>query len=161
MAKDLHYLGNIMPKYASAVGADVSAYEREIALAVIADVSKRTPVDVGTARSNWMLSLGSLATGIRSAFSPYVSRWRKPYGPGGSIAETRNQAGVVWAAANLLKGRTEDQSIYITNNSPYIEVLNQGHSERAPAGFIQAGIQSGMSSAVTLFRFTNIEKLSK
>lgn len=149
-----------MPKYASAVGADVSSYEQEIALSVIAAVSKATPVDVGTARSNWQLSIGNLAIGVRAAFSPYASRWRKPHGPGGTIGETQNQAGVVWSAAAALKGRTEDQPIYITNNSPYIEVLNQGHSERAPAGFIEAGIQTGLASAVTLFRFTAIEKLS-
>lgn len=161
MAKDLRYLGNIMPKYASAVGEDVSRYEQEIALSVIATVARATPVDVGTARSNWQLSIGSIAEGVRSAFAPYASRWRKPYGPGGSIAEGQNQAGVVWAAAAALKGRVGDQPIYITNNSPYIEVLNQGHSGRAPAGFIEAGIQTGLSSAVTLFRFTNVEKLSK
>jgi hypothetical protein len=159
MAKDLRYLGNIMPKYAQALSDDAAEYQHNIALAVLAAVAKGTPVDVGTARSNWQLTLGNIATGLRAAFSPYESRWRG--GQGGSISETQNQAGVVWQAASLLKGRKDDQPIYITNNSPYIEVLNQGHSKQAPAGFIEAGIQSGTASVVTLFRFTNIEKLAK
>lgn len=161
MAKDLHYLGNIMPKYAQAVADDAARFEQELALSVLAAVAKGTPVDVGTARSNWQLTIGSMAQGLRAAFSPYASRWRKPYGQGGSISEGQNQAGVVWSAAGLLKGRKADQAIYITNNSPYIEVLNQGHSKQAPAGFIEAGIQSGTASVVTLFRFTAIEKLSR
>lgn len=160
MAKDLRYLGNIMPKYAQALGDDVAKYQQDIALSVLAAVAKGTPVDVGTARSNWQLTIGTIASGLRNAFSSYASRWRGG-GQGGSISETQNQAAVVWSAASLLKGRKDDQPIYITNNSPYIEVLNQGHSKQAPAGFVEAGIQQGTASVVTLFRFTNIEKLAK
>lgn len=159
MAKDLRYLATRMPKYAKALGLDVLAYEQEISLSVIAALASDTPVDRGTARSNWQLTLGSAAMGVRAAFSPFASRWRAPYGSGGSKGETRNQAGVVWSASNTLKGRTADQAIYIANNLPYIEPLNEGHSPQSSAGFIQRAIIRGRGQANARFKMLNMEKV--
>lgn len=157
MAKDLHYLGTLMDKTALAVVADAGKFEAEIVINTVAELAKNTPVDVGTARSNWIVTLGRAALNTRAAFSPFSSRHRG--GDGGSIGETRNQAGVVWSASSAIGANKNGQDIYISNNLPYIQRLNEGWSDQAPAGFIQAAVLAGRSRTVTLFRFTNIEKL--
>jgi hypothetical protein len=159
VAKDLNYLGRQMRKYAEAAGKDTTAFQTEVALSVVASVSMATPVDVGTARSNWKVSLGSQWIGVRRAFSPFASRHRKPYGAGGTQGETRNQAGVVWSAAATVKGVKEGQAIYINNNLPYIGPLNRGHSPQAGAGFIKRAITKGQQRAIASFQFPNIKKV--
>ena len=36
---------------------------------------------------------------------------------------------------------------YLVNNVPYIGVLDQGHSQQAPAGFVQAAIDRSIRGA--------------
>lgn len=129
---------------------------REMAVFAIAELAKSTPIDVGTARSNWTATIGTTSITTRKAFAPYPSRHRPPYGPGGSMGEGRNQAGAVWSAAAAIKGKQPEQAVYIDNNLPYIQRLNQGHSKMAPAGFIERALerarQRGMDHARKLFR---------
>lgn len=157
MAKDLRYLGTLMDKTALAVVQDANAFQNEIVSNTVAELARNTPVDTGKARSNWIVSLGSALIAIRAPFSPFASRHK--HGAGGSLGETRNQAGVVWAASAVLGANKTSQDVYIANNLPYIQRLNEGWSDQAPAGFIQAAVLTGRARAVTLFRFTNIEKL--
>lgn len=133
----------------------------EMAIFAIAEVAGSTPVDVGTARSNWRLGLNREPGGTRAAFSPFPSRHRRPYGPGGTIGETRNRAGVVWASESAVRAKQPDDTVYIVNNLPYIRRLNEGWSSQAPAGFVQSGLQRarrrGIEYAKKLFR----EELTK
>jgi len=158
MVKDLLYLASRMEKYSKAVGADANQYTTDLSLAVLAAVAQDTPVDVGTAKSNWQLTVGAAAKGVRRAFSPFTSRWRRPYGQGGTKGETRNQAGVVWSGTNALKARKPDQPVYIVNNSPYIDPLNEGHSPQSQPGFVQRAVIRGRSTANSRFRFKNTER---
>lgn len=157
MAKDLHYLGTLMDKVALAVVQDANTFESEVISNTVAELAKNTPIDTAKARSNWAVSINNPFSGIRAAFSPFLSRYK--HGDGGTMGETRNQAGVVWAAASVLKTNKDGAPVYISNNLPYIQRLNEGWSDQAPAGFIQAAVIAGRARAVTLFRFTNIEKL--
>jgi len=70
----------------------------------------------GRARSNWLASVGS----ARTEAGDQVTR-----SAGDSVQATL-------AAFNL------NDTIFITNNLPYIKRLNEGHSTQAPAGFIDA-----------------------
>jgi hypothetical protein len=36
--------------------------------------------------------------------------------------------------------------VYISNNLPYIDRLNKGHSKQAPAGFIESAINAGLTA---------------
>lgn len=149
-----------MPKYGDAIAADVGLLKNEITLAVVASVAKRTPVDVGTARSNWMVST-AISAATRAAFSPFLSRWRPPYGPGGSLSETRNQAGTVWSANGTVgRAAKAGEPLYISNNLPYIQRLNEGWSDQAPAGFVEIGITEGVNNAIQRFKFKNTESVS-
>lgn len=156
---DLDGLSKLMPKVAEAIEKDATRLVTEIAIAVVADVAQNTPVDVGTARSNWIVALGSPLYNIRAAFSPHPSRWRPPYAdPGSDRSETQNQAGAVWSTVGAVKGRRTDQPIYITNILPYIGRLNSGWSKQSPAGFVERGVQTGTDRAVRAFKFENLNR---
>jgi hypothetical protein len=108
---------------------------KEQALDVQYQLAKETPVDVGTARSNWRISVGRPLIGKISAYAPFQSRHRKPYGSGGNMGEGGNLAGVMsQGRARLATYKTG--SIYVTNALPYIGPLDDGHSPQASAGFI-------------------------
>ena len=136
---DLTYLAKRCDEIATGIRIAVDKTVSEAAIVGVAELARATPVDVGTARSNWIVSLDQAAIGIRRAFSPFPSRWRGG-GSGGSRGETRNQAGVVWSAQGVLSRRKTDQTIYITNNLPYIERLNEGHSPQSASGIVQRSI---------------------
>jgi len=118
----------------------VNLVVQDTAIAVAAHLARSTPIDMGRARSNWVVQLGFPVFLSRLPFSAYPSRWRPPYGPGGSFGEARNTAGVTWSATKAVKGRAPGQPIYISNNVAYIAYLNRGHSGQAPAGFVDAAI---------------------
>jgi len=156
---DFNYLAKRMPQFADALGKDVNQLVKDVTAHTVAAVARATPVDVGTARSNWIVSLVAPSSTVRAAFSPFPSRWRPPYGPGGPMGETRNQAGVVWSGAAVIGRRTDDATVYITNNLPYIVPLNRGHSSLAPAGFVETAILRGRREALKQFKFNNLRRL--
>ena len=106
-------------------------------------LAKGTPVDVATARSNWRINIGRAYAGKVRAYSPYPSRHRKPYGSGGSISETSNLNQVVAQGKSRLAGY-KSGSIFISNNVPYIGVLNRGHSPQS-SGFVARAVSESVS----------------
>lgn len=92
------------------------------ALAVHGDVTLNTPVDTSRARSNWWTETGSPSAPVREA----------------------DQGAASMAKVQAVTGQYEaDQTIYISNDLPYIRRLNEGHSAQAPAGFVESAVQVG------------------
>lgn len=91
-----------------------------------------TPVDTGWARVNWIPEIGK----ERSA--PAGSR---------AAAEAGNLPGEQQTAlAAVTTGYTLDRgAVYITNAVPYIIPLNEGHSQQAPSGFVQANVAKAVT----------------
>lgn len=157
---DLSGLPDAMNTIANAIEKDISQYVNEITLSVVAALGKDTPVDTGLARSNWWVSLGWPVYTTRGAFSPLPSRWRPPYAdPGSNKSETRNQAGLVWSSAAAVRPRKPDETVYISNNLPYIEPLNAGHSPQSAAGWIDRAVSRGSARAIRDFNFPNLRRL--
>lgn len=104
----------------------------KIALDVTANLIEFTPVDTGWARANWVPSIGR----------------RNPPGdisdprPAEVAAAKTEQAGGV---ASLLGYRLQLGQVRVSNNVPYIERLNDGSSEQAPAGFVQLAIKKAVT----------------
>lgn len=88
---------------------------------MVHDLIGATPVLTGLAQSNWQVTLDAPAEGI-------VAIGSRPTVP--------------------LPSR--QQTIYITNNVPYIEFLNEGSSSKAPAGFVEAAISRFHSYGATI-----------
>ncbi|MBX3380111.1 MAG: hypothetical protein KF805_08440 [Phycisphaeraceae bacterium] len=95
--------------------ADVA--HRKLTLEVLTRVVKKTPVDRGRARGNWMVTVGSPADGE----SGFIA------GDGASgSAEAQATQFALNAGTAIVRGVSPFSDIFITNNLPYIEVLEFG-----------------------------------
>lgn len=111
---------------------------RKTVLAVDQAVVLATPVDKGRARSNWVAELDTAFSG---EVEPYVP------GEGGSTGGANSQAAMDQAARVAASYDGDRHSeVHITNNLPYIEALNDGHSAQAPADFVGEAVQAGVSA---------------
>ena len=105
----------------------IEAVVRKLVLDVNANLVATTPVDTGWARANWIPRIGTPRED--TAGSP------------DSISRGEQEQGVAEVATSY---QIEMGPVYITNNVPYIGRLNQGSSQQAPAGFVQAAITKGI-----------------
>lgn len=94
--------------------------QRDVAQNVVNDVAMETPVLTGQAAGNWKTTIGA----------PDNS-----YDPGASSGQHS-----VDEAQRALSHLQLGQTVYITNNVPYIVELNSGSSSKAPAGFVETSI---------------------
>lgn len=102
----------------------VTKKKRLIGLKLLRGVVMKTPVDTGRARANWQLSINSPKT-------DEVTYNRKAPIP--SKMSERNVSGSVVAEGNAqLRTVKLGEDIYITNNLPYIKVLEDGDKNRPP-----------------------------
>ena len=91
---------------------------RAMALQLFGSIITRTPVDTGRARGNWQVTINSPANGTTENNDKGGQR---------TLAE----------GSQTIASRSGDQSLYFTNNLPYIEPLENGWSEQAPAGMVR------------------------
>lgn len=90
---------------------------RTATLELFSGVIRSTPVDTGRARGNWQTSVGAPASGEVDRLDPTGAE---------AIAEVQQKTP---AGAG--------QVTYLSNNLPYIEALERGHSQQAPAGMVR------------------------
>ncbi len=105
-------------------GVELEQVVRKVALDVHNRVSEKTPVDTGRARGNWNVKAGS----------PDLST---------------DNTGL--SSVLTLKKGDGNKPIYITNNLPYAQKLEDGHSKQAPAGMValtMAEIDAGIKNVI-------------
>ena len=95
-----------------------------------------TPVDTGNARAQWTPQIGKP---FRAQGMPLSDQDVPAFV---SSAGSRSDVGVLSVAT---KYKLKSGPIYISNNAPYIMKLNQGHSNQAPAFFIQRAISKAVN----------------
>ena len=93
----------------------VNQQVRAVTIGVFSSVIKMTPVDTGRAKGNWQCTIGSPANGTNQLADS----------EGAMIATVPNPAG---------------SKVYLTNNLPYIQKLEYGHSTQAPSGMVRVSI---------------------
>lgn len=84
-------------------------------VALATNVIAETPKDTGAAQGNWQASVGQPKTGI--------------------LDRTGADAAMADVAANV-----PDEAgsvVYLSNNLPYIQKLEYGHSDQAPQGMVR------------------------
>lgn len=101
--------------FAGMIEEDVGLKIRYIAMQILTAIDIAAPVDTGRFRNNNLVSLQHPDFGISDNVDP-----------NGTIAVQRG-IGVISKAANY-------GVIYIQNNLPYAEALENGHSQQAPTG---------------------------
>ncbi|MCK8144540.1 HK97 gp10 family phage protein [Citrobacter sedlakii] len=97
------------------VEEDVGKKLRFISLQLLNEIVSRSPVDTGRFRANNQVSIGSPEYSTTNATDKYGS------------------ATLQQGSAVIAQGKPYSV-IYIQNNLPYAEPLENGHSQQAPAG---------------------------
>lgn len=110
-----------------------SMLAEEVAREIVKDLANVTPVDTSKALSNWVTTIGAPSASNIDAYS---------VGDKGSTQST-SAAETIAQAENALQAKRPGQTIYITNNLPYIKRLNEGYSKQEPAGFVERAVLIG------------------
>ena len=117
----------------AAVERNSGRLTRETANVIAGTVVTSTPADVGTAKSNWQAGVNNRPTGTIPAYSP---------GSKGSSAGI-NERAAIDRARTIIASYKPGNTVHLTNNLPYIGLLNDGYSAQAPAGFVERALLAG------------------
>ncbi len=122
-------------KFAEKVTQDLVEVTVDTAVELFADLVSDTPRDTGTARKNWNPSIGApdLSVKPKRVYDEYA----KPSTKEDAAEVARTHAEAVFGA---MRGQRL-QPLYISNALPYIEILNTGTSQQAPAAFVETAVQ--------------------
>jgi hypothetical protein len=124
---NLKKFAQLMEGRASLLQSNVNELKKDVAETFITEVANTTPVDVGTAISNWQVGLGDAPTTTLSAHSP---------GNKGSTWNA-NVRGTLADATMRIDTALPGEDIHVTNNLDYIDDLEQGYSPQAPDGMVE------------------------
>lgn len=135
MARPFDTMPSVMNSRASEIGRSVTGIVRRAATAAGRTAVLSTRVDTGRARSNWVAQLNSGFTGVIA-----------PYAPGSKLGfgEQGNASGAINQQASVISryDATKDRAIHITNNVPYIGILNDGGANVSPDMMAQRAVSS-------------------
>lgn len=101
-----------------------------LTLEAVAQLVPDTPIDTGWARSNWVPSIGSSVD--------------ETTGTPENVSQAVQEAGLATVATQYRLPNT----VFISNNVPYITRLNEGSSAQAPAGFVQNAIARAIREVI-------------
>lgn len=107
-----------LKKFADKTEKNAEKLVRGTSLAMFSSVIKRTPVKSGRAKGNWQTDVSKPATGTLERLDP-----------------SGNQA--IQEAVQKTRPFKLGQSIYMVNNLPYIQKLENGSSKQMPSGMVK------------------------
>lgn len=107
---------------------------RKLVLDCVAELVPATPIDTGWARSNWVPRIGR----------PFAELAGSYPGTGGSLNFGPQNGGLASVAGSY---QAAFGPVFITNNVPYIVLLNEGSSRQAPKGFIRQALERAIAKA--------------
>lgn len=99
-----------LDKFAKQVGIDYDTVVKRVAFDLFTRIVQKTPVDTGRARASWNISIGEPVFTVAPDNQPAMTE-----------ADIRAKASRMLAA-----GRKLTEPVWITNNLPYIIVLEEG-----------------------------------
>lgn len=115
--------------------------QKKIVLMALRRVVEMTPVDTGRARGGWLVSINKPSSEKVEDFKEVQPEERliiNELEGGRKEAPLLNKTGdeVVKKGLAVLAGLRPMQVVWISNNVDYIEFLEEGHSQQAPAGMV-------------------------
>lgn len=109
----------------------------KVTMAMLDYLVYKTPVDTSTALSNWQVSLGAPNSLFINAYVPGFLGYTQ--------APSAREA--LEVAKRILETKKPGQTIWLSNNAPYIMDLEHGTSKQAPAGFMSGALMLGRQMA--------------
>lgn len=122
MSIDLTKPGAVDALMKKKVDPAIERRQKAMAMAIYQKLIEATPVDTGRARSNWWMDTAPSVT---------------------IIEPDDTSSGMAQAASMMGRNIELGSTIYISNNLPYIQRLDDGYSGQAPAGMTAQAIQYG------------------
>lgn len=101
-----------------------------------AQIVLANPVDTGRSRANWLVGINNEISNTKP-----ISE-----NEGVSGSEQFSADIALSQAQSAIKGRKPEDTVFLVNNTDYIEQLNDGSSAQAPANFVQTAIMQGIQS---------------
>lgn len=113
-------------KWANKVNLSVDNAIVAVCAQISTEVIKRTPVDTGRARANWIPSIGT---------------------PSDNVTDNTDTSGILATnkALNVSKVAS-GKMFWLVNNLPYIQKLEYGWSNQAPHGMVRLTMQQVKNS---------------
>lgn len=136
MARSLDIFSRRMNVLANRLVSGADRLTRKVALVADQVIVSETPVDTGRAKSNWIVNLDAPASDTIEAYAP---------GEQGTTEGQNIQAALDQGSTVIANYRTGSE-IHITNNLSYIQPLNDGSSDQAPANFVETAIQEAVNA---------------
>ena len=137
MPNDLLSLANQLEKLTGQLEDAANEKKQEVATVIVRDLLYSTPVDTSKAVSNYKADLGAAVAGVAAPFSP---------GQGGTTRDASISAALAEAMAVISKSKP-GQAIVLSNWVEYLQYLNDGSSQQAAAGFVEAAVFKGRKHA--------------
>lgn len=110
----------------------------EVVIRMATSLIEHTPVDVTTAASNWIASIGTPNLFEMPAIYP---------GSGGSTAPA-SRAEAIAHVRRVVADKDPGRPLWLSNTVDYMVYLNNfGTSQQEPAGFFERGVLVGISYA--------------
>ena len=92
-------------------------------------ITEKTPVDTGRARAGWQITLNAPGKSVPPEMGKGTGKHKKSSMP-------PPEPDVAYPNPKI----TGKEVVFITNNLPYIGVLEEGSSKQAPAGMVRTSI---------------------
>lgn len=129
-------------KFAKKTKLKLDTVVRKVCFDLYTKVKRKTPVDTGYARANWMVGINQIPTGLNLQVPPSGSK---------SIKGFRTEVIQSPPPPPALMSIKAGTIVYIVNNVPYIVPLEHGHSKtQAPNGMVKVSVLEVMNELDTL-----------
>lgn len=133
-------------KFIKDTEATITLVRKKVALDIFARVINRTPVDKGLARGNWQCTLGAPTTRELKQMDTAAGKTPAPFSGGPTIDKMTRK---------VEKLSMRYPSIFLSNNIPYITILEngkyrykntekvtaEGYSRQAPQGMVKITLE--------------------
>ena len=131
MGKLASQVNTVMAELEGFTSKEIIALTFDVSAALVID----TPKDTSWAANNWIPQIGS----------PYRETVGDPTNPTAGVSTRSSALSAIASGYNFKKG-----SIFVSNNVSYIQPLNEGHSDKAPIGFVQMAVLRSVDRAKRL-----------
>lgn len=130
---------SVLATIAPEIERDFGDVVRGTAIAIDSGLINETPVDTGRARGNWIVSLNR-------------ANPNRDINPIGQSGAPQGSAQAILQGTQTISAAPAFGKIFIQNNLPYINRLNDGWSDQAPRKFVETVIDRVMATANNLLK---------
>jgi hypothetical protein len=116
-------------KFIEKTQANSNLVVRRTVIGILSKVVMKSPVDTGRFRANWQVGLNSAKSGS-------------------SESVDKSGSATIASGSKAIPAEAAGNAFYITNNLPYAQALEDGHSIQSPPGNMVAGTVAEFESII-------------